>query len=143
MFALSIRQPYAGALAAGWKDTENRTRMLSLRGRFLIHAAGQLHSSGQHAFDEVEHLAGQKVPLLGAPGQATEWTLGAIIGVAELRSAHRGCDGSCSPWAHPGFVHHQVVNARPLRLPVQCPGRLHPFTPDAATLAAVKEVWPR
>lgn len=143
MKALSIRQPYAGALASGWKDVENRRVLMSMRGRFLIHAGQQLHATGQRAIAIVEELSGQKVPLLGAPGQATEWTLGAIVGVAEISAAHRGCDGSCSPWAEPGMVHHRIVNARPLRRPVPCPGRLHPFTPDPITLAAVREVWPR
>lgn len=127
MKALSVRQPFAGALALGWKDVENRSRMLSLRGTFLIHAGGQLHSWGQTAFDMVEQISGEKVPLLGGPGQPPAWTLGAIVGVAELTVAHRGCDASCSRWAHPGDVHHRVVNARPLRGPRRGPGGVAPM----------------
>lgn len=143
MRALSVRQPFAGALALGWKDTENRPRLMSLRGVFLIHAGQQLHSWGQRAFDEVQSLSGQEVPLLGGPGQQPAWELGAIVGVAELTAAHRGCDGSCSPWAHPAAAHHRVANARPLRRAVPCPGKLHPFTPDPDVLSEVREVWPR
>lgn len=38
MRALSIKQPWAGLIAAGYKNIENRSWATSFRGRFLIHA---------------------------------------------------------------------------------------------------------
>ena len=143
MITLSIRQPFAGAVASGWKTVENRSQMFTHRGTFLIHAGTRFHAWGERATAEVETVSGHQVPMAGGPGGPTAWQYGAIIGVADLHAAHRGCDGSCSPWAHPGDVHHLIRDARPLRLPVPCPGRLGPFTPAPEVLTRVREVWPR
>lgn len=143
MKALSIRQPYAGAVALGWKRVENRTRMIQHRGLLLIHAAQQLVGD-YPAVEEVFRAAGREVPPLGMPGESPAWAFGAIIGVVDIHAAHRGCNGSCEPgWAIPGQVHHILRDARPLQKPVPCPGRLGVWTPDDFTLDEVKQVWPR
>lgn len=143
MIALSIRQPWAGAVALGWKPVENRGRMLSHRGLFLIHAGQRLAADYQAAEDAFAGH-GLSIPAFGMPGESPAWAFGAIVGVAELHAAHRGCDGSCAPgWAQRGQVHHVIRNARPLRRPVPCPGRLFPFTPEPEVLDLVREVWPR
>lgn len=43
--ALSIRQPWAWAIAAGYKPVENRSWRTNFRGRFLIHAGKQIDMS--------------------------------------------------------------------------------------------------
>jgi hypothetical protein len=140
---LSIRQPYAGAVALGWKDVENRGQMFHHRGLLLIHAGGQLAADFTTATTTVEDLSGQTLPQLGSPRESPAWAMGAIVGVVEVSAAHRGCDGSCSPWAQPGRVHHMLTHVGVLRRPVPCPGRLYPWTPEPDVLAEVKAVWPR
>jgi hypothetical protein len=143
MIALSIRQPWSGAVALGWKDAENRGQMIQHRGVLLIHAGGNLAADFTDAAATIEQITGQELPSLGSPNESPAWAMGAIVGVVELRSAHRGCDGSCSLWAQPGRVHHMLTHVGVLRRPVPCPGRLYPWTPDADVLAEVKAVWPR
>lgn len=143
MKAISIRQPWAGAVALGWKDVENRSQMFSHRGYTLIHAGQQLADNFNDAERTILDVVKQEVPLLGLPGQSPAWQLGAIIGVVEIRAAHRGCNGSCSAWAQPGHVHHMITHVGVLNRPVPCPGRLGVWTPDPVTLDEVKAVWPR
>jgi hypothetical protein len=143
MRALSIRQPWAGAVALGWKPVENRTRAIHYRGDLLIHAAGQLATDFSDAVELIESITGQEIPVLGRPNESPAWAMGAIIGVAQLRVAHQGCSASCSPWAQQGQVHHFLSNARLLRRPVPARGRLGLWVPDADVLAQVREVWPR
>jgi ASCH domain len=71
--ALSIRQPWAWAVAAGHKSIENRTWTTSYRGPFAIHAARVVETE---AFADVERLTGQPVP----GGLA----LGAVVAVCHL-----------------------------------------------------------
>ena len=52
MIALSIRQPFAGAVATGWKTVENRSQMFTHRGTFLIHAGTRFHAWGERATAE-------------------------------------------------------------------------------------------
>ncbi|MCR1785346.1 hypothetical protein KVF89_22590 [Nocardioides carbamazepini] len=143
MKAISIRQPWAGAIALGWKPIENRPRMLSHRGQVLIHAGKRLADDYDGAVATIR-AAGYDVPDLRAPGLSAAWGMGGIVGVADLHAAHRGCDGSCAPgWAQRGQIHHMVRDARPLGRLVPAPGRLFMWTPDDDVLDAVREVWPR
>jgi hypothetical protein len=143
MKALSIRQPWSGAVALGWKDVENRGHMIQHRGDVLIHAGGNFASNFTYAADTIRQITDQELPTFGAPTVSPAWSMGAIVGVATIRAAHRGCDGSCSPWAEPGLVHHMLVDARPLKRAVPAPGRLYLWTPDRDVLDEVREVWPR
>ncbi len=142
MKAISIRQPWAGAVALGWKPIENRTRMFSHRGQVLIHAG--LNLADNYPMVEATFAGAEReIPNLGITGQ-TAWAFGAIIGAADLHSAHRGCDGSCAPgWAQRGQIHHLLRDAVVLRRPIPCPGRLGIWTPDDDVLAQIREVWPR
>lgn len=81
--ALSVRQPWAFALAVGWKDIENRSwRVLSSvrqhRGPFCIHA-----SKGMTR-DEYESAADTFAALGYACPPAAELKRGGIIGVARV-----------------------------------------------------------
>lgn len=143
MRALTIRQPWAGAVALGWKPVENRTQMIQHRGQLLIHAAGNLASDFTDAAEAIRRITGQELPVLGVPNQSPAWAMGAIVAVVELRAAHRGCNASCSPWAQAGQVHHMLTHVGVLRRPIPAHGRLGVWTPDPDVLAQVKEVWPR
>ncbi len=143
MKALTIRQPWAGAVALGWKPVENRTRMFSHRGPTLIHAGQQVADDIAGALATIR-ATDQEIPDFGLPGEAPAWAFGSIVAVADLHSAHRGCDGSCAPgWAQRGLVHHMVRDVQLLTRPVPAPGRLGLWTPDPDVLDAVKEALPR
>lgn len=146
MKALTLRQPWAGAVMMMGKDVENRSQLWTHRGPLLIHAGGHLATAAE--FDDVRRISGQPVPILGLPGGAPAWEMGAIVGVVDLTDAHRASDcdrygGLCSRWAQPGKVHLQLANPRQLRRPVPCPGRQGLWTPSDDVLAEVQEVWPR
>lgn len=144
MKAISIRQPWAGAVVLGYKPVENRSRMFSHRGQVLIHAGLFLAHDYAAAADLIEDQAGVDVdPMFALRGVSPAWELGAFVGVTDLYDAHRGCDGSCSPWAFPGQVHHMLRDARPLLRPVRAAGRLGSWEPDADILDRVRAVWPR
>jgi hypothetical protein len=86
MRALSIRQPWAWLICAGFKDVENRTWPTNFRGRIYIHAGQRFDSDGfqwlrinrPKALPEVQFCA-----------------LGAIIGEVDIVDCVRA---SASPW---------------------------------------------
>lgn len=139
MHALTIRQPYAGAIFQLGKSVENRTdrrgmetarRVFTHRGTLAIHTSARL--DGPAAFREVEQLAGRPVPTLGLPGQSPAWAVGQIIGVVNVVGVHTAAacydqarDRLCSPWAHPDAAHIQLhPQTRLLRTPIDAKGRL-------------------
>lgn len=88
--ALSVMQPYAWLLAAGWKDIENRDWKdsnpgLKFRGRFLIHT-GKRMFPGFHGPDDWDW------PHITRPDRLD---LGGIVGVAEIVDA---VTASTSEW---------------------------------------------
>ena len=71
--ALSVCQPFAALIVAGWKSIELRSWNTKMRGTFLVHAAKKVRTAD--------------VKRLGTMGDAPDghsWVTGAIIGVAEL-----------------------------------------------------------
>lgn len=142
MKALTIRQPYAWAVARGFKDVENRPSAFTYRGPVMIHAGQQL---GSHlAFHQVADLSPVEVPSLSSPLAPVECSFGAVIAVAELVSAHPAsvCEGECSPWAIRGSAHLRVADARILKKAVPANGNTILWTPDAALVAAVRRQLP-
>lgn len=98
--ALSIQQPWAWLIAAGYKDIENRTWKHSFRGEFLIHT-GKKWDTGARAPNGLSWPP----EILGIPED-----VGGIIGVAEIVDCVTESD---SKWfvGDYGFV---IRNARQL-----------------------------
>lgn len=141
MKAITIRQPYAWAVAAGHKDVENRTRGVSYRGDIAIHAGAAWSREGQ---DDPRILRAwwggdyDGTRLI----DARDWEHRAIIAVAELWDSHEAgrddgfkcCD---SPWGDLEFAgratgaHLRLRNVRRLDAAVRCSGQLGLWTvPD-------------
>ena len=101
MKALSLRQPWAWLVVAGYKDVENRTWATRFRGMFLIHASKTFDHVG---YKRVLHEMNLALP---DPG---EFERGGIVGLAELVDCVTQHD---SPWfwGPYGFV---LRKARPL-----------------------------
>lgn len=124
--ALTIRQPWAGAIAHGDKTTENRTWALPDKhhgARILIHAAATPDSNAQNLAAEFD-----------------DWQLtpSAIVAVATITGCHWSDDGTCcGPWGFERTYHWTLTDVIALPEPVPTKGRLGIWTPDADLVAAV------
>lgn len=120
MRALTIRQPWADAIAHPTKRTENRTWTTKYRGPLLIHAGAAYDPMGRFIITDWDAL--------------DSWpdTRSAIIARAELADVHPATNGCCAPWGEPGVYHWQLTDITPLPDPVPCKGRLGLWTPPPA-----------
>lgn len=138
---LSVRQPWAWAIAYAGKDVENRSRRTTYRGLLAIHASLTVEHGVLMPTPAAirKHLTAQR------DQDPRPQVTGAIIAVAELYGCHdapqtgAGCSRSaimCSPWALEGQFHWQLRMVRPLPMPVPCKGALGLWhLPDAAHAA--------
>jgi hypothetical protein len=136
--ALTVRQPWAYAIARGAKRVENRTRSTSHRGLLAIHAGNGWAAEG--ARDErvlrllARHMTFEQrqagvVVAADHPGRIL---FGRVLATVELVDCHRAED-CCAPWGDtvPSGsgrpVWHWVLSgARPLPTPVPpASGHLH------------------
>lgn len=126
MRAVTVRQPWAGCIAAGAKPVENRGRLVRYRGEFAIHAGLAVDSA---AYDDPRV---QDV-ILGNPDFRA--TTGAIVAVADLVDCHEAAPGTyaavtcCQPWGDIGYnygpaFHLIMADIRTLPQPVPCRGAL-------------------
>jgi hypothetical protein len=137
--AITVKQPWAWAIALGGKTVENRSRGTSYRGTLLIHAGKGWSERGA---SDVRVLTAWRDPwhdqrhLVVAPELVP---LGAVIAVAQLVDSHPDAD-CCRPWGESEYsetsgrrrtvVHHLVLeNVVPLAEPVPCPGALGLWRP--------------
>ncbi|MFG3127440.1 ASCH domain-containing protein [Streptomyces tendae] len=125
MKALTIRQPWAGAIAHGTKRVENRSWKLPAKyegARILIHASGQ---PDRHAQVYGDHLD----------------VYSAVVAIATITGCHydNGNQVCCSYWAQPGLYHWELADVTALPEPVPAKGALGFWTPAAEVLAAVQQ----
>jgi ASCH domain len=123
LFALTVRQPFAWAIAEGGKTVENRAWRTTMEpgGLFAIHSAMQAGDPYQ-------------VPAFLRDRDASpSAALGAVVAVVRLEGIHKALSGPgctegcpCSPWAimKPGMRHWVLADSRPLARPVPCGGKL-------------------
>jgi hypothetical protein len=141
MKSLTVRQPWASAIAFGRKDVENRTWATGHRGLLAIHAGKGIEWT---ASDAAWIEAGLMPYRSGDPRKAWSGSLplGAIVAVARLTDCHdatRTDYCSCSPWAMAHQWHWELADVRPLAEPVPCKGALRlwnlPEDVEAAVMA--------
>lgn len=134
--ALSIMQPWAYLIAAGFKDVENRSWRAGYRGPVLIHAGLRVDA------DVLEDLQDGFHPLTGDrlhtefEGSDKGPRCGGIVGIARMVDCVRAHPSRWFVGPH-AFV---LADARPLSF-VPCRGALGFFNPglspaDAASLMA-------
>lgn len=122
--ALSIRQPWAHACAAGWKDIENRKWSTAIRGPICIHASAFNKRNFQEDRGDYLEVLHEHVCRLQPPTQekvALEGlAFGAIVGVATIVDCVARSD---SPWffGRFGFV---LKDQRLLDTPIPVKGAL-------------------
>lgn len=122
MKALTVKQPWAWAIAAGHKDIENRSWITHHRGPLAIHAGLTWDRQGQQECRSVLEDMGVVKPGEQV-GERHLLATGAVVAVIDLVDI---CDDrrcKCSAWAAIGAVHWKLRNARPLAEPVPATGR--------------------
>ncbi|WP_052230628.1 hypothetical protein [Streptomyces sp. CT34] len=124
---LTVRQPWADALAYLGKDIENRSRRTTYTGVLYIQAGLRPDPDAYAQLPSRDDLPG---------------VTGAVIAVARLTGAHHECDCSCSTWAFKGAWHWEIADAVPLTTPVTAKGRLGLWIPDTQLRAQVAAVTP-
>ena len=132
MKALSIKQPWAWLIAAGYKDIENRDWPTSFRGRFLIHTGKTVDSEDRlsdYGFRKfIEHALERSYAPADALArfEAAEPTLtrGAIIGEAYLYNCvEEGWTANGSPWFS-GRYGFAIRDAKMFGTPIPYRGQL-------------------
>lgn len=117
---LTLRQPWASAVAYGTKRVENRTWPTSYRGWLLLHAGVSID---RNAID-----VPMCRPFLNRPQPH-----GAFLALVWLADCHAD-DGWCSLWSAPGCWHWRLTRVTTLPHPVACPGDRGLWTPPAHLL---------
>ncbi|HEV2779098.1 MAG TPA: ASCH domain-containing protein [Actinophytocola sp.] len=120
---LTIKQPWAWAIACGHKLVENRTWRSPYRGPLAIHAGKGWDEAGAPAFKRIcESL---RIPL---PDVKT-LPYGALVAVASSVNICTGSTGSryvrceCGPWAVGGQFHWRLSNMAALPDPFPVSGK--------------------
>lgn len=142
MKALTVHQPWAWAVAEGFKPTENRSWRTHYRGRLLIHAGLAVDKNARI----VRHSRAAAIRLDELGGTANLWNarqhipsrlhtphptlaMAAAIAIATLEDCHAAEPGCCTPWGEPGVYHWQLTHVTVLSSPVPCTGRQGLWTP--------------
>ncbi|MFF4534105.1 hypothetical protein ACFY1P_33150 [Streptomyces sp. NPDC001407] len=129
---ISLRQPWATAIATGAKTIENRPQRWSWRGWLLLHAGQQIDRPAL------------RLPLVARTIRGRDLPTGAVIGVARLAGCHQDPDGAppCTEWAQPGLWHLEVADVQELALPIPARGQLGPWKPTEDLVAQVLQQLP-
>lgn len=133
MKALSVRQPWAGLIAAGVKDIENRGQQTHHRGLVAVHASLRYDNA---AYEQVKVRRGHGA--IAVERRQLLYHLGVIIAVAEPVGCHQAGATTvkcCAPWGEefhgtrPAW-HWRFADVRPVT-PVPARGQLGLWTvPD-------------
>lgn len=123
MKALTIKQPWAYAILAGYKNIENRSWPTRYRGPLAIHAAAADAAEG-HRDERVIRM----LSVLHEPDEDVPYDRGAVIAVADLVDCHPAKGGCCAPWGddYPSpkpIYHWQLARVSPLVEPLVVKGR--------------------
>jgi hypothetical protein len=130
---LSVRQPWAWAIARGRMPIENRDWAPAYRGQLAIYASMRVD------------LRANESPLISFagwdPGDPAA-AIGGIVAVVTLArvcsAAVNGKDCGCGEWARPSAYHWRLTDAQPLDRPVVRIGRARPMR-DAIPLRDLGE----
>ena len=150
--ALTLRQPWAWAVAEGGKNVENRTWGTSWRGLLGVHAGSALDEWGSH--DQRVLAARQALGLPIGRHWPADLHRGRFVAVAELVDVHPAGRGCCdSPWAQrwqaditdqADQVHHWVLQrVTPTLEPYAAKGRQGLWRPDPVRASQLWLDWYR
>lgn len=130
---ISVRQPWASAIASGAKLVENRSKGFpkSYRGLLGIHAAQAWSHRGSRD---------PRIRELWPEGTYVDLPRGAVIAFAELVDVHPAA-GCCAPWGEESYhaatgglerevTHLLLEDVQRLATPIPARGALGLWTPD-------------
>jgi hypothetical protein len=130
--ALSVRQPWAWAIARGRKPVENRSWTTAYRGPLIVHASMRV---------DLDACASPLIRDAGWHPDDPVAAIGAIVAVVDLTEicaasvADPATDCGCGIWAQPGRYHWHVAAPRVPDRPVLALGRLGLWEPADALIA--------
>ncbi|RAY11652.1 hypothetical protein DPM19_28930 [Actinomadura craniellae] len=124
MQAISVRQPWAFAIARGHKRISNQNLPTAYRGTLLIHASMRV---------DLDSCDSPLIRTAGWDVRDPLATIGAAIAVAELAdvcsAAVRDEECGCGPWADRDAHHWRLADIRALPRPIVSLGRLGLWQP--------------
>ena len=126
MRALSIKQPWAWLICAGYKDVENRTFDAPRCGRIYVHAGKKVDNEGAIWLWENKEQLGIQGCIKEWVDICNTWKQSAIIGEVEISFVtlqHK------SPW-FTGPLGYILANPTLYNKPIPCKGKLGFFEPD-------------
>lgn len=159
MKVLTVRDPWATAIAEYGKSPENRSWRTHYRGPLGIHCGLGFDPAGARdprvIRARLDALEDEGVPVDYKRDALEAWAAKSglpashftarrtLLGVAQLVGVHhanecRDAAGLCSPWAMNGMWHWVLTDFRPLPVPIPLKGRQGLWTPDK-TIADVLE----
>lgn len=139
-----MQQPWAWAILAGGKRTENRSQRWSYRGPLAIHSGkawserGGASSALREAFRSLDGgYRGDHVPewlfaAAAADGNAAA-SRGALLGVVDLVDVHTAA-GCCAPWGEECGFHLVLERPRLLSEPIECRGSQGLWAPPMSAM---------
>jgi hypothetical protein len=138
---LTVRNPWAWAIAHGGKNVESRGWHTNYRGWIAVHAAARLDTD-KDVFERVAKLSGRPEAQVREGSQVR----GAVIAVARLSyvctRTTTGFDTcACGPWAVPGHLHLHLTDRLALPEPVPCKGLLTLWKVPPETISAIRDQW--
>jgi hypothetical protein len=133
--AVSVRQPWAWAIARGHQPVLNRSGDTGYRGPVAIYASlrADLGSVASHVVREAASLSWDPAdPVTAIGGIITVVSLEGVCAAAAPGGPGVGC--ACGEWAAAGAYHWQLAYPRPLRWPVLALGQpgLWELAPEVA-----------
>lgn len=136
---VTVRNPWAEAIARRVKPIENRTRATKYRGPVGIHAGlrddrlAWRNPLIVEALDDLIRYDPELDAMVFGPRGDDGCTYGAILAVADLVDCHLDT-GCCRPWGMPDQWHLVLSDVRRLDDPVPARGALQvPWTADEST----------
>jgi hypothetical protein len=133
MRVLSVRQPWAWAVARGQKPIENRNWDTTYRGELAIHASLRLDTDALES-PLVRGAGWDPADPIAAAGMIV--AVVSLTDVCAAATSGEPCD--CGPWAEAGYFHWRLGDVRPLPRPFATTGQpsLWTASPDLAAEVA-------
>lgn len=132
MQAITVRQPWAWAIARGHRSLSNQSLPTDHRGPLLVHAAMRV---------DLDSCDRPLIRAIGWDPKDPLAVLGAVIAVAQLTEV---CDGGpaceCGLWADAGAWHWKLADVRPLPRPVVALGRPGIWEPRPSLVQSVQNM---
>ncbi|TQE33136.1 hypothetical protein [Streptomyces ipomoeae] len=149
---LTIWQPYAFAMAEGFKPIECRPKPTGFKGTLLLHAGQKYDDSfsivrySPKAAARLDELGGSanfwdartRIPSTVVKPPHPTLAHSAVIATAQVVGCHENTGRCCRPWGKLGRWHWVLEDVQALTEAVACPGRQSLWKPSPELLQKVR-----